>query len=691
MKKQIGGYRLGSGNKMEVEMKSYDRSTHDVGNVFRSSMSVGTLVPFMVDIGLPGDTWDINLKALIRTMPTTGSLFGSFKFQADVFVCPMRLFQGELHMNLTNVGLNMGNILLPRTIVEGVNANQSWARNGKFNQSCLMSYLGLRGVGSHGAGYTLNGLELSPEEMNVQINALPLLTYWEIFKQYYSNKQETNAFVITPKKDDEYRWNKLTIYTGNGGIQEEVIIGSTGAVTGAPTFNFHYAQDLSSALLKFRLAATTGSHINEDCVIDVLGDGIRYVGRIRDFKNRKGIPYFQIEKISNTVAEYKLDPIHSMNGVVVKFMYIYQSTDTLYDLDKIGLTSFPLQAIDDMRRAIMRNTLDADPWLPTNIEPYTWSTKRGQITGQMNDEVPFNWGSQNGLAVKTYNSDMFNNWLKTDAIIGGGSIQELSSINVESGYLTIDSITIAKRVYDLLNRVQLSGGSFQDWQEAVWGDDAVRMTESPIYCGGMSQEIVFEEVVSTADTYTTEGGIQPLGSLAGKGSGRDHKGGNVTIKIKEPSIVMGICSITPRIDYSDGNKWFNHLTSLDDLHKPIMDGIAFQDLITEGMSSEDVYNGNLKSAGKQPAWLHYMTNVNECYGDFAEPDKLMFMTLNRKYEIDYSDAGVPSIKDLTTYIDPSKYNYAFADSRIDAQNFWVQIGKDIDKRSIMSAKLMPNL
>ena len=51
----VGGQRLGSGNKMDVQMHGYERSTHNLSRVFRSSSTVGTLVPFMTEIGLNGD------------------------------------------------------------------------------------------------------------------------------------------------------------------------------------------------------------------------------------------------------------------------------------------------------------------------------------------------------------------------------------------------------------------------------------------------------------------------------------------------------------------------------------------------------------------------------------------------------------------------------------------------------------
>lgn len=155
---------------------------------------------------------------------------------------------------------------------------------------------------------------------------------------------------------------------------------------------------------------------------------------------------------------------------------------------------------------------------------------------------------------------------------------------------------------------------------------------------------------------------------------------------------MGIVSLTPRIDYSQGNEWWTLWETMDDLHKPALDGIGFQDLITDQMAVWDTTtneDGTLKlnSAGKQPAWLNYMTSYNRCYGKFAKVNEQMFMTLNRRYEND----GTGNIKDLTTYIDPAKFNYAFAQADRKAENFWVQIGVDITARRKISAKIIPNL
>ena len=60
IKKTLGGDRLGSGNKMDVYLNNFERSTHDLSKVVRTTMGVGTLVPIYSNFGLPGDTFDFD-------------------------------------------------------------------------------------------------------------------------------------------------------------------------------------------------------------------------------------------------------------------------------------------------------------------------------------------------------------------------------------------------------------------------------------------------------------------------------------------------------------------------------------------------------------------------------------------------------------------------------------------------------
>ena len=114
LSKSIGKNTLGGGNSMKVDPKTYNRSTHNLSYAWRSSMGVGTLVPCMKIVGLPGDTFDIDIDTKVLTHPTVGPLFGSYKLQIDIFTAPIRLYNAMLHNNALNVGLDISKVKLPK-------------------------------------------------------------------------------------------------------------------------------------------------------------------------------------------------------------------------------------------------------------------------------------------------------------------------------------------------------------------------------------------------------------------------------------------------------------------------------------------------------------------------------------------------------------------------------------------------
>ena len=68
--------------------------------------------------------------------------------------------------------------------------------------------------------------------------------------------------------------------------------------------------------------------------------------------------------------------------------------------------------------------------------------------------------------------------------------------------------------------------------------------------------------------------------------------------------------------------------------------------------------------------------------------------MNRNYELETTGGSTPTkitIGDLSTYIDPVRFNYIFADTSLEAMNFWIQTKFDIKARRLISAKQIPNL
>ncbi len=700
MKTTLGGDRLGSGNKQEIAMKNYERSSHDLGYVWRSSMSSGTIVPFMSEVGLPGDSFDIDLDVDVKTLPTIGPLFGSYKVQLDVFQAPVRLYQGKLHMNMLNIGMDMGEVLLPQIKMEADYKNKA-GDNSQINSSSIYSYLNMRGLGRH----TASGTDGKVERV---FNGVPYLAYWDVYKNYYADKQIEKGYVIH-----------------SGQLNNDFVVTSAKVVVRTVTGGLDVITDITNGPAQVNTSATNATGVSYIQTLEWNGPGDAYgepdiTGASVDIAGQ----VYELSTLFVTVAGSGLSAVTvtpdvnqpgysagvrnkwilTANGIAGQGAGLYAGPQGKFDWGVAQtifentlpagygppqLQEFPLENIDDMRMQLLENVRSTVAYEINDqtLSPY------GLGLGSDTEGQYYKLSSQEGLGIKTYQSDLFNNWISTEWIDGSNGVNEITSVDTTSGAFTIDTLNLANKVYNMLNRIALSGGSYDDWLDAVYTHERSKGHENPIYMGSLIKELGFEETVSQAES-SVEGNTQPLGTLAGRGRmmGK-QKGGKIKIKVDEVSVILGVISLTPRIDYSQGNKWDTGLKTMDDYHKPALDEIGFQDLITDQMawfdSSIDPTTNKItyKSAGKQPAWVNYMTNVNQTRGNFAEEEG-MFMTLNRRYT---EGVGSEGIKDLSTYIDPSKFNNIFAQEDLSSQNFWVQVKSDIFARRKMSAKVIPNL
>lgn len=675
-KVELGGSgRVGSGDKISVNLHNYGRSTHDLSYTLKTTQAPGTLVPFMNEIGLNGDTWNIELFAETLTHPTLGPLFDSFKQQMDVYVCPIKNYQGLLKLDATEVGMNMSKIKIPQIELEGrrLDLTKNFD-NQHTDPSCILAYFGIRGLG-------FNRNDAGAVSIKRRFSALELLAYWDIYKTYYANKQEKIGAVIssTPAAIT------AEIDTDTG-IEVQWQGGNLSTIKNppAPAVGFYPTPDSTAEIVFSEYQETL-----EPSRIFIETEQWGNIAMSEIWINL----YKKAEEGRFIFSD--VTPKWQSKAITAKGYFIDREPEINVEPQ---VMNFDLKNIDEMRINILRYTEDTSVFMvdKNSIPPYNVPFQNTVRDGQL--EWVGALSSQQGLGLKTYQSDIFNNWLDTEWISGDNGINQLTAIDTTGGSITIDEINMANKVFNILNRVAVSGGTYYDWQAAVWGDKPTMRADNPMYMGGLSKEIVFQEVISTA---SSENETQPLGTLAGRGkfSGK-HKGGKITIKVTEPSIIMGINSITPRIVYSQGNKWSANLKTMDDFHKPGLDGIGFQDLITDKMaywstavSADGEGDADIQfySAGKQPAWLDYQTSFDRALGGFAKENEQMFMTLNRRYEAFRNVEGDIKIKDLTTYIDPAKYNYIFADVRRDAQNFWVQIGVKATVRRKMSANQIPNL
>lgn len=680
MKKTLGGDRLRSESKMEVYLPNFGRSSHNIGKIIRTSQACGTIVPYWCQIGLDGTTFYIDITTKVKTLPTTGPVFGSFKHQIDVFVIPIRLYIAALHNNALGVGLNMSKVLLPcfgvSTAIASIYENDT--NRGQVNPSSLLAYLGIRGF-----GYS---------RVNSHVRRFPAifnLAYWEIFKNYYANKQEENAYVIT---GIDHIWKKISIDDGVKQIKTWTENKSQ-AYRIAPTadrplyITIEFEENVSPEVvneIQFLTNIPDSTQVLNE--LTKLGDSFVFE---RTDPEALGIREPSNPRKATKVYAYK---VKKTIQIAYNMNLVGENPITMPDNQKIKLTPFPLKNIDEERTKILAAPSTSAYELNTQKMPYAAAIKtislpshdRGTKYNSTNS-----WYSQAGLAVKTYLSDRFNNWLNTEWIDGTtGGINAITAVDVTDGKLTMDALILQKKIFNMLNRVAITDGTYQAWREATYGIRSATLPESPIFCGGMQSEIAFDEIVSNSATDE-----EPLGTLAGRGVATMYKSGRgLKIKCTEPSMIMALGSITPRVDYSQGNKWWTRLETMDDFHKPTLDAIGFQELITEEAAAwntelEENFTPIYQSLGKQPSWIEYTTDVNETYGEFAAGMPLAFMCLNRVYEENEDH----TIGNASTYIDPTIYNNIFAESRLSSQNFWVQVAFDVTARRVMSAKQIPNL
>lgn len=672
MKVKIGKNTLGDNNKLSVSLREYGRSTHDLSYAWRSPMGVGTLVPFMKIIALPGDTFDLNLDTKVLTHPTVGPLFGQFKMQLDVFTCPLRLYQAQLHNNALNIGLDMKKVKLPKFAQNYKTIDEKNPKvSKKTGKGSLAEYLGLR-------------YEPIGRTKVTNVNAVPYFAYYDVFKNFYANKQEEYFMLM----GGSMIINGGTVATEDGSNFIRTMEGE-----GIPDYGYINRQQLNEkfnvtlnkslwesfrnvGIMTVWCGLTDGREIsleipvNKNYTTSEVGENITITFT--------GTQYAKYKVSEGTIKVGQTYELTGMSKIVTEGTEIKKYT-----------SSYKLEEIDNLREYILKQgkkevlieSTTKEEWLSTSFIKDVLVGTAPAGTNEPKTKMPIIQMEMGGLCLKTLQSDIFNNWVNKEWVDGDNGIKAITDVAITDGKLNLDSLNIAQKVYNMLNRIAVSGGSYKDWIETVYTTDYYFRAETPVYEGGMSTIIDFEAVVSNSASKAS-GVEEPLGSLAGRGFNGQKKGGRIKIKVNEPCYIMGIASITPLVDYSQGNDWDNWLETMDDLHKPQLDGIGYQDLMQNKMHG---LANPVLAVGKQPAWLDYMTNFNKTFADFAAGEQESYMVLNRIYNVD--DEG--NITNATTYINPKDYTYIFATNSETNRDFWVQIGCGVTARRVMSAAQIP--
>lgn len=157
----------------QVELPKAPKSNFDVSHVHRFDARPGNITPCCCLEVIPGDKISIDINSLIKTFPLASPLMGTYKFQYDVFWSPLSNYCTYLRTNAINTKENFN---IPSLLITPKTVNH-------FQE--LFHYIGCP-----------QDIDYTESDREVEVYALPFLTYWDCFYNYYANQQE-NQFPIT--------------------------------------------------------------------------------------------------------------------------------------------------------------------------------------------------------------------------------------------------------------------------------------------------------------------------------------------------------------------------------------------------------------------------------------------------------------------------------------------------------------
>lgn len=623
-------------------------SNFDISSVTRMSAKPGVLYPVFIQDMLPGETINLNIQSLIKTYPTLAPLMGTFKVQFDIFRCPLRYYVPRMDgqdQDAITTGKKLPQIYMPYIPFAYDEENEEYnaiygpydmIRPGTifdyFLNSCYMSLP----ISQVDAGH----------DKVFHFPAHYYKAYWDIFRSYYINQQEPGHYYTVEK------------------LQDVEISSQTGISTNSRVSDFFMEHD-------FR----TISNVSDIGYIDI--DPESSTSYSPDF-----VPSIFSKTVGITGKGFK--------NVATDFIGAYAITDA---------------------ETIPTYLQEGDIVLPG------LSFVKGS---QYFFTHQYKYAFPRGLACRTYRNDYITAVLNSDKCSSAKQY-----VNVQNNKVSITEITFANKLQNYLELSVAAGSRYKEWVRSQFGVSPHDDLMMPELLGSISTWLNFEDVIQTSDEVN-----QPLGTLAGKGSGLLSNGKTFDIYAEEHAICMVMMSIIPQVDYYQGMPKCMLKETFDDIFKPALDNIGYQDLFefevsalndrnswlmetSDSIGSSEAiptyrknYTGDqykadrVTSLGKQPAWLEYKTGLNHVHGDFV--DSLRYWTNAREmfspqeWHRGTESAQNPtkqkdSVKHYSSYIDPSQWNNAFADSSLDSENFLVQIRFGAFRRSPMSKNLLRKL
>ena len=394
-------------------------------------------------------------------------MYGMYRLYTEFYFVPTRLYQAWLHNNKEYIGEDMSKVKLP--IMDITTNGIDWELTEQveiqqIHPSSLLAHLGVRTLGQHINGY-------GHENPNVRgiFNAETLLGYYDIGKNYYSNRQEKVLWMIN---------------YGTHANQEKKV-----------TFRYQFGQQRI-----FEPPAPRPPHekIAEQEVwgsiaqIIIEGDNLieefdRPIIRTYSGPNYEGLNdrifasnpiHRQMSKDGSRLIKMSIDITPIDNNFLNGRYYGGISLKNKPEQYRANIEEVPVTNMDDMREdilaAIKTDTafkIDKNTYAPygSNFQESTKIVyKKSEPEVAIERNCITSYYPMQGMYLCTYMSNKFNNWLDSEYIDKLSGVGGKGLLDVTEG-LNLNVLQLAMKIYDQTNRIALSNRSYEDWMLVVHG------------------------------------------------------------------------------------------------------------------------------------------------------------------------------------------------------------------------------
>lgn len=210
------------------------------------------------------------------------------------------------------------------------------------------------------------------------------------------------------------------------------------------------------------------------------------------------------------------------------------------------------------------------------------------------------------------------------------------------------------RVALFKRRLERAGSRLVEFTSEFFGvrvpDDRI---QKPIFLGGFRCPLMITPVEQTSSTDSTS----PQGNLAGRGTS-SGAGRRIRKSFVEEGLIMGIMSIMPKAEYSQGiNKLWSRKTRWDHF-VPMFDVAGDQPIL-----NQEIYatggSTDTQEFGYKPAYEELRRQPSSVHGEMRKGGSLTFWTGGRLFD------SLPQLNDTFISADPSDRIFAVTGAGVD--------------------------